>query len=106
MKRNKCCVLILTAGVSKDFITQGAGTGYSFFIFLLKRVLNIFIHSLFSLSDLLSLYLTDAEVLWSHGACVHSCNAPPGLWGAAVLHPEVEATCRHEPCGGQRPAAS
>lgn len=36
MKGNKCCVLILTSGVSKDFITQGAGTGYSF-LFLIEK---------------------------------------------------------------------
>lgn len=47
----------------------------------------------------------DSEVLWPHCASVHSCNSPPGLWGAADLHLEVKRSHNNEPCSDQRLAA-
>lgn len=49
--------------------------------------------------------MADSEVLWCHCAGVHSCNSPPGLWGAAVLHLGVRPSRTNEPGGGKRPAA-
>lgn len=102
----------LTSGVSKDFITQSARTGTTFFVlkvcysyvsFYFERTLTL---ALQDKHRSVSSSLTDPEVLWAHGAGVHGCNPPPGLRGAAVHHLEDEASCRHEPGGGQRPAAS
>lgn len=47
----------------------------------------------------------DSQVLCPHGARLHGSDAPPGLWGAAVISPQVGSNREHQPGGGQRTEA-
>lgn len=91
-------------GLCEDFITQSSGTGEIFLFFFFSFNLFFCFFLIECCFETVSC-VADSEVLWCHCASVHSCNSPPGLWGAAVLHLGVRWSPTNEPCGGKRPAA-